>query len=239
MKIQFEPAFDGADLMYSPPIPAARIIPGWYKEMPLTFDNQKMQLVDNGRGVNATVKACPPFMDSLTSGYILTLPCDVEISINDNGGLDFNWMADIEGLITSHSPDQLPNVSFPGSSHGGALKWKSGWVIKTPKGYSTMFTHPLNRIDLPFYTLSGIVETDRYGVATEFPFILNNELITEYPFILQKGTPIIQAIPFKRNSWSSGLVKFDQKKYIKNKFNLRSKLFRSYKTQYWQSKRYN
>jgi len=238
MLISFEPAFENADLFYEKPSPASRSMPGWYKKMPLTIDGEKMRTIDHGLGVNATLKACPPFMDSVTSGYLLTLPCDVEVSINDDGGLDFNWMADIPGLVASHSPDQLPGVSFPSSSHGGALKWKAGWKVKTPRGYSTMFVHPLNRSDLPFYTFSGIVETDRYSVATEFPFIFSNEVIQDYPFIIEKGTPIVQVIPFKRNNWKSEVLPFDIKANIKNTFNLRSKLFRSYKTQYWQSKRY-
>ena len=235
MLIKFEPAFENADLFYERPIPAAASIPEWYKKMPLTVDGEKKKNIYQ----NATVKACAPFMDSITSGYLLSLPCDIEVSINETGGLDFDWMTDIPGLVTSHSPEQVPGVSFLSSSHGGALKWKAGWKVETPKGYSTMFVHPLNRSDLPFYTFSGIVETDRYSVATEFPFIFNNEAIQEYPFVIEKGTPIVQVIPFKRDNWKSDVVPFDLKAIIKNNFNLKSKLFRSYKTQYWQSKRYN
>jgi hypothetical protein len=238
VKIKFEPAFENADLLYDKPTPAAREIPEWYKKMPLTMDGEPLRLIDGGKGVNATVKACPPFMDSITSGYIFKLPCDIEVSKNDDGGLDFNWLTDIPGLVSSHSPDQVPGVTFTGSTHGGALKWKAGWKIITPRGYSTMFVHPLNRLDLPFQTLSGIVETDTYVVATEFPFILNDESIKDYPFIIEKGTPIIQAIPFKRSNWTSEFLKFDEKLDIANRFRLRSKMFRSYKTQYWKSKRY-
>ena len=37
-------------------------------------------------------------------------------------------------------------------------------------GWSILFTHPLNRDDLPFRTLSGIVDCDRFGAGlVHFP----------------------------------------------------------------------
>ena len=54
---------------------------------------------------------------------------------------------------------------------------------------------------MPFRTFSGVVDTDMYELGVEFPFQLLNT-ITEDIFILEKGTPICQVIPFKRESWT-------------------------------------
>ena len=42
------------------------------------------------------------------------------------------------------------------------IKFHNLWSIEAPEGYSLLFTHPVNRFDLPFTTLSGLVDCDRY-----------------------------------------------------------------------------
>lgn len=231
MKITFEPAFKDAELFYEKPIPAINDLPEWYKTMNLTVDGKPPGMTENGGGANYTVKGCTPFLDSLSAGYIFRLPCDISIKINDEGTLNFSWLADISNLITSHDSRQVSNVPLSYHNDGGALKWRAGWTIHTPKGYSTLFTHPLNRQELPFYTLSGVVETDRYQIATEFPFLMHHDR-AEKEFILEKGTPIVQAIPFKRDDWKSSFIEFDEKKHIAEEAKLKSKILRSYKNQF-------
>ena len=43
------------------------------------------------------------------------------------------------------------------------LKFNNFWTIETPPGYSMLITHPFNRPDLPFTTLTGLVDCDRYS----------------------------------------------------------------------------
>ena len=42
------------------------------------------------------------------------------------------------------------------------IKFHNLWTIEAPEGYSVLFTHPVNRFDLPFTTLTGMVDCDRY-----------------------------------------------------------------------------
>src|SRR5215475_8103617 len=42
------------------------------------------------------------------------------------------------------------------------IKFHNLWTIEAPEGYAVLLTHPLNRVDLPFTTLTGIVDCDRY-----------------------------------------------------------------------------
>jgi hypothetical protein len=238
MKVQFEPFDKEAELLFEMPKPAAKSIPAWYKDMAVHMDGEKTTGLSKTTNVvsNLTLKGCSPFLDALTSGYMFELPFDIEFRRNEEGMINIRWATNVN-YIGSHGPDQAPGLPGPVGGSETLLKWRPGWRIITPKGYSALFTHPLNRHDLPFRTFSGVVDTDMYELGVEFPFqLLNN--IEEDIFILKKGTPICQVIPFKREDWKSEEVPFDEDANKKNGFKLKSEIVRSYKRQFWQKKNY-
>jgi hypothetical protein len=238
MKLQFEPFDKEAELLFEMPKPAAKSIPGWYKDMAVHMDGEKTTGLSKTTNVvsNLTLKGCSPFLDALTSGYMFELPFDIEFRRNEEGMINIRWATNVN-FIGSHGPDQAPGLPGPVGGSESLLKWRPGWRIITPKGYSAMFTHPLNRHDLPFRTFSGVVDTDMYELGVEFPFQLLNTIEDDI-FILKKGTPICQVIPFKRENWKSEEVPFDEDANKKNGFKLKSEIVRSYKRQFWQKKNY-
>jgi hypothetical protein len=238
MKIQFEPFDKESELLLEMPKPAAQHIPKWYKDMPVHMDNEKLTGLNKESVAvsNLTLKGCSPFLDAITSGYMFVLPFDLEFRRNDQGMVGMRWATNIN-LISGHGPDQAPGIPAPVGGNETLLKWRPGWRVITPPGYSSFFTHPTNRHDLPFRTFSGVVDTDTYELGTEFPFQLLNT-IKEDIFILEQGTPICQVIPFKREDWISEAVTFDEDKNKKNGFKLKSKIVRSYKSQFWHKKSY-
>jgi hypothetical protein len=238
MKIKFEPFDKEMGLLFAPPKPAAQSIPAWYKDMAVHMDGEKETgLHKDGVGSsNLTLKGCNPFLDSLTSGYMLTLPFDIEFRRAENGMIGIRWATNVN-FIGSHAPEQAPGLPGPVGGSESLLKWRPGWRVITPKGYSTLFTHPLNRHDLPFRTFSGVVDTDMYNLGVDLPFQLLNTINKDI-FILEKGTPICQIIPFKRENWDSQFLEFDEDANKKNGFDLKSKIVRSYKKQFWQKKTY-
>ena len=59
-----------------------------------------------------------------------------------------------------------------------------------------LFVHPSNRYDLPFQTLSGLVDCDLFkNVYVHFPAVWTNK---KFRGTLAKGTPVAQAIMVKR-----------------------------------------
>jgi hypothetical protein len=79
------------------------------------------------------------------------------------------------------------------------MKFHNLWSIEAPEGYAVFFTHPVNRFDLPFTTLSGLVDCDRYTDSwIHFPAHWHDR---NFSGVLPKGTPIAQCIPVKRESW--------------------------------------
>ena len=236
MEVVFTNTIEGVDEKYYPK-PASNYIPTWYKELD-TYMNGKKEPNGNG-STTATVKKCMPVFDAITAGYIIVTPADIWISQKPNE-LDpeklqpyYEWAN--FGLIQFHPVEQAPthpnrnghNVSYP--------KWINPWSIKTPKGYSILFTQPMHR-DSPFTILDGVVDTDTYTAPVNFPFVLND---INFEGLIPAGTPLAQVIPIKRENWK---IKIGSKKDLleQNKVTskLRTKFFDSYKSQFRQTKEY-
>ncbi len=81
------------------------------------------------------------------------------------------------------------------------IKFHNLWTIEAPEGYAVLFTHPFNRFDLPFTTLTGQVDCDRFSDAwIHFPAIWRDEA---FEGVLAKGTPVAQCLPVRRESWQA------------------------------------
>jgi hypothetical protein len=99
-----------------------------------------------------------------------------------------------------------------------------------------LFTHPINRYDLPFITLSGIVDggfvMNQNG---NIPFYVK----TDFEGVIPMGTPIAQLIPFRQENWSSkttqGLTKIGQE----NVKRAGSVISGWYKKTFWTKKKYD
>lgn len=181
-----------------PPIPAILGLPDWFKAMPQTAFNPLAQ--DNSQ----TVKRCPPFIDAMIYGFLLPLLCDLRV---ENG--EFSWDHDLPaggpvGYVRSpigfHDPSQVAGTPLFDQDRF-VIKFHNLWTIETPPGYSLLVTHPVNRSDLPFTTLTGLIDTDRYTDNwVHFPAHWHD---TGFSGVLPKGTPIAQCLPVKRESWTA------------------------------------
>jgi hypothetical protein len=211
------------------PKPASKYIPDWYKNLE-SYLNQKKAPVNNGQSA-ASAKRCMPIFDAITAGYIIVSPADVYISQRD-GQPYYEWSN--FGLIEFHPKEQAPEhpgrkglESFP--------KWMNYWAIKTPKGYSTLFVQPFHRESV-FTILPGVVDTDTYTAPVNFPFVLNDP---KFEGIIPAGTPIVQAIPFKRNNWKMSIG--GQEEFIeqtKVSIKLHTRFFDRYKNMFRVNKEY-
>jgi len=239
--IDFIPVFDNYHKDLHEIVPSSKTIPSWYKKMTPNIANaEHYQLDDVNFGVtNQTVKSCPPFLDAMITGYMYTLPFDVELKLRENGVHEFRWRLTTDG-VTTHHPLQFPNLqNSEAENNENIFKWYSPFGIKTPPGYSVFFTHPTNRFDLPFRTFSGVVETDTYHSAVQFPFMVTTKATEKKPIIIiEKGTPLVQFFPFKREGWKAQLHDYDEKIKLELENKFFSRIYRSYKTNFWKRKSY-
>ena len=224
-----------------PPSPSSKYnIPDWYKKLPKYLNNDKKFIFLKGQR-NQTVKSCLPIVDAFTSGYTFSLPCDIQVVRDNSGNAIFNWAFNPPGFLGSVRERNLDSESKKACGwsniHGYdelLFEWVPYWNIKTPRGYSSIFCHPINRVDLPFYTLGGVIDTDGWGDAGSHPFLLKSG----WEGIIPKNTPIFQVIPFKRDNWESSTNKEMIKEYTKQ-INKRDSFLKDYYKNYiWKNKSY-
>ncbi|MBX3484194.1 hypothetical protein [Phenylobacterium sp.] len=179
-----------------PPAPAAQGLPDWLRAMPAHL------VSEFAGGEDDTVKRCPPFVDAMTSGFLIPLICDVEVADGR-----FTWDLDLPAGGSSAWPRSPLSFHHPDAVAGTPLhdpdrfvvKFHNLWTIEAPEGYALLFTHPANRFDLPFTTLTGMVDCDRYTDAwINFPAHWRDP---DFRGVLPRGTPVAQCVPVRRERW--------------------------------------
>ena len=221
------------------PQPAKSFISKEYKNL-LSYINDDIR--------DKTVKKCMPFLDAMTSGYIIPFFQDHIITIAKTSpnsetasNLENPDLTDVhihtmqEPSSIFHYPNQLPKNYQDGERPLG--KFTNKWHIKTPPGYSCLFIHPLNQPKTDYELAAGVVDTDVYDKIIMFPFYIKKQFTKLQTQIhCQKGNPMVQVIPFKRESWTSwsGIEKnFEKSTYG---FGI---LVDMYKKTFWQKKKYD
>jgi hypothetical protein len=216
-KIKFFSSKTEVDLLK--PFPASKAVPDWYRKMPRVIE-----------GIQ-TVKTCVPVLDILTAGYMIPLPASVKW---DEASKDFLSQTSFE-INSDHYPTQTQGVPVSEEYDPQPHKWINYWFIKTPPGYSTLFIHPANRQDLPFYSFSGIVDTDKHPLIINFPFLWKKD----FRGIVPAGTPMIQAIPFKRDDWTSEVIDTGPSYDAPESYLAMQPPFAWYKRTSWSKKRFS
>jgi hypothetical protein len=184
------------------PYPARKLMPDWYKALPQKMEKQNT--IENG-----TLKRCPPFLDAMCVGWIIPLAADVQFKTNhDASGVEYRSMF-YKSIVENHNKNQITTKEVPNPREKlPPLKFLNWWGIRVPKGYSVLFVPPLNRPEHRFTVFSGLVDCDGYNEFINFPFQFN---IPNFVGIIEAGTPLVQAIPIRRDAIiKDGIVnKFD------------------------------
>jgi hypothetical protein len=217
-------------------VPASEFVPEWYRKSPSSFEGSNTELdIASPSITTATYKKCTPFFDALTSGYMAYLTADIEVTDNPNNpNFPYILWRATRKIITEHSPNQWQGLVPPKGYYRHVLKWHNSLGLRTPEGYSLLFTHPSNRFDLPFITITGVVDTDRYEQPVQYPFFLRED----FTGIIEAGTPIAQITPIKRDIWSREHFKYNEDEAIVESEKFRSTIKRAYKNLHWIRKEY-
>lgn len=212
--------------------PSKSYIPQWYKDLK-GYNINNFSFGETGF-IKKTAKSCMPFFDSLSTGYIAELWTDVYCSASEDGlGVNYRWQAGPPPIISRVLDEN--NIPIPSGHYDEQFSWISPYLLSLPKGYSAIITHPFNRYDLPFTTLTGIVDLDNMLNTGKIPFFAKEG----FTGVIESGTPIFQIIPFKRESWKlekdDVLLKMSEDDEIKNN----RKFFGYYKNNWWHKKDFN
>jgi hypothetical protein len=237
--IKFNPTSKLADLTVPHPKPAREYVPQWYKSMP-AFQTDPIGY-SRDRGVtNRTQKMCMPFADALTAGYIQETWQDINIANIEveKGKSEFVHYTPVQPDILSTRSQEKYAMPIPEEYYPFELTWHPAWVPELPKGYSAIITQPFNRTDLPFYTLTGVVDADTFTQSFEksqMPFFLKKS----FTGIIPIGTPMYQIIPIKREDWTSIKNSYNEDSQITQVHKLRQHFWGGYKKHHWVKKNYS
>ena len=185
------------------PAPALQALPEWLRTMPGAAFSEL-----HGREVR-TVKQCPPFVDAMRHGFVMRLPCDVTVV---DGRFSWDW--DLPPLASEAHPRSPLSFHVPAQVTGSPMatrqrlliKFNSFWTIELDAGYSLFATHPVNREDLPFRTLTGLIDSDHFNaVGILFPAAWTD---ATFEGVLPAGTPVAQCFPVSREGMTLAFEEF-------------------------------
>jgi hypothetical protein len=195
------------------PKSAKEFVPEWYKSL-----NKSIQL-----------KKCMPFLDGMLSGYIAELIRDVDVKLINGEPITVDL-----SLVNYRPGSSTGFMSVPHGHHDKHFVWQSPYILKTDPGYSVLITHPFNRFDLPFTTMSAVCDADGIVPSGNVPFFLKQG----FEGTIKAGTPIFQILPFKREIWES----HNSQELVEENVQRDARFDRSnenfYRDTYWKKKEY-
>lgn len=186
-------SYDKSAELHYPPVPLSKIIPKWYKDIPLSFHH------DDGK-INQeevpTIKRCVPVLDYLTSGYVILNSYETEIrySPDDKGILRASNICPADDYVSGHPHEQAPVLMNGVKNH--YFKVSNSWKVVTPPGYSCHFYQPFFTLNNDYRMFPAIVDTDKHDDAVNFVGVGIKQ-----HFIIKPGDPLMVVYPFKRDDW--------------------------------------
>jgi len=234
-KIQFITNSKTVNASVSSPKPAHNYVPQWYKDSKSFFNSNSISF-DKNLNMTKTAKLCIPILDSITAGYIQETWSDIYIEKSENG-IRYVFADSSVPMFSSRDKRTIQNMPIPLGHLDTLFHWNRVWSPKVPKGYSVLFQHPPYRDDLPFTSVSGIIDSDEFVLNGKIGFFIKEGFYGVIP----KGTPMYQMIPIKRDSWesSSKIINENEKdSWQKMASNITSVFTGGYKKNYWKRKDY-
>ena len=220
--------------MVPPPKPASEYKPEWLKR--LNGIDGPPRYGDNVI-VNRTAQMCKPFVDTFETGYIQESWCDIHVAIGPDGMLHYNQSATPQMMSHRGNPESGKQLQLPKHFYSTEFVWHQPYVAELPKGYSMIITHPLNHWNLPFVTMTGIIENDTFvyeSASNNLPFNIYNW----FTGIIPAGTPLFQFIPIKRDKWERSIEEYNQERQAKSIHQIRRKFANQYRSLHWKRKEY-
>lgn len=221
---------DEVAVKHFPPLPASKVVPQWFKDLPLRTDVEELtaeKYLKEQATIPMSIKGCMPATDYISSGYVIRAAADFAISPKpEQHPADFFWTS-AGGKCDAHSHAQCP-VSVRGRDRN-YIKIMSSWRVVTPPGYSCYFYQPEFMFNEMLKLFPAVVDTDGYNNAVNFPGVIT----TDQTFTICAGDPLMVVFPFKRQDWDHTVSFAPEPKNAAAHF-----FARGYKTLFHNQKRY-
>jgi hypothetical protein len=246
-KIKFIPHSPYALESIPAPEPIKNFIPEWYRrgESFISEETGKVATLKD-KNVSGGMKSCVPFLDALMSGYAITSWEDIYVTVYNNEVnikyVEKNPYTDdwdeknnvYKKMIDERIGDIGHTIPRPEGHSKNHMIFSGEWGFRLPRGWSALVTHPLNRFDLPFTTVSAIMDSDEWWTSGNIPFFFKEN----FEGVIPKGTPFAHIIPIKRSSWISEISKSSINRYSYLSSKVKTVKYGWYKQNIWVRKKY-
>lgn len=215
------------------PKPAKNYIPEWYKKAKPHNNSENKAMPSLDGSPTSTIKKCMPVFDMMTAGYIMETPYDIYVRRTEGQQPYFQW-GNNEAIVFQ-AMEQFQNHPYSRDINY-AVRINIPWSIKTPKGWSIMVMEPQHHELGPLECASGIVDTDDFSIPFNMFLKLRDP---NFEGMIPAGTPFLQIIPFKRESWTSSLGgEKERSKFNSDMRKFGTVFFDRYKKFWWVKKEY-
>jgi hypothetical protein len=221
------------------PYPAIKSLPRWYldsdpfvKDPMFGPDSSKTHV--RLKSANHNFKKCTPLLDSMSSGYIIPLWADVEVDNSNPYFPQIYWKTKHDVFI-AHGANTR-EIDPPVGYHKQVFKYMNCWIPQTPKGYSCLIVSPFGYNDTVFKAVPAVIDTDKSTLEVIFPMWVK----AGFNGIVQKGTPLVTVIPFKRTDWKATFDYYEDGEYhnIIEEKNFNSTIIGHYLKNHWSKKKF-
>jgi hypothetical protein len=217
------------------PIPATHDMPDWYSELGLhTTDEYGVDI--NSR----TAKACMPFLEATTRGWLLPLPADVTIR-NRGGELEISAQTLVDcNVVDTQNPDWYGDNELVSGDHY-PVELQTPWRADVPDEYMVWVLPPLNRRQYKIYEhfepYSGIFSAGNTFRQLGIVGLLDAKNI--HNVRIKAGTPIAQLVFMHRDLFAQDAVTkpMSESDMLRKKRDGNSKLINRsrYREEVWES----
>jgi len=205
-KIKFNAIGKYAFKIQDKPVSAKDKLPEWFKKSPMFYPEKNLK-IGNGALTNQTFRKCVPMLDAFSIGYVVELEADINVEEMNEKEFNLTWKMDNDLFELHGNTTHL--METPSGYYEQVIKYNWLVVPETPKGYSLLVIPALAYPDNVFQAVPAVIDSDEYL----FNFSLPVWLKKGFTGIVEKGTPIAQIIPFKRDNWESSYNMIDDYEY--------------------------
>lgn len=198
------------------PVLAKDYVPDWWKTSKATECKGGM--------TTDTLRMCPGMDDLLKLGWYYVINYDVKIECNEE---DFGpnrkrvWRAVTPYQYNNSASHPYIQQNWDQCNHShhrkntDSFKFVSDWGVRTPIGYSCLYIDPFLHNNENFTLWPGVIDTDKFSSNTDnAPMIFLPKI--DKSFVIKKGTPVAQLIPFKREEWVGSFLYHKKRNFAEN-----------------------
>ena len=193
-KIEWWTAIEGLENI-APVQTSSHFIPDWWQKTPHWQDDEvKAANKTNNITNKGTVRRCPAIPEFMGMGFVVSLWCDVRVEIFDDGSWKWNSPSK-EFHFDNHGPTQFADWVPKHARPNVIMKPNCPWRVKTPPGISVLQLPMFWHFNPNFTVAPGVIWGDIHHEINQQMMFYKKGV-----FNLQRGTPLAQYIPIRREN---------------------------------------